>query len=132
MKLILFLACTCVITNLTDARRFPITDTKLYVPLETLSTQDNIKLFREGHPLELAKRTTLVFSNEDLSDIMKIVMSFKNVVFLIKDVTEILKNEIKEQKGGLLSMLAATLGASLLGNMLAGKGVTTGGERTNF
>ena len=132
MKLILFLACTCVITNLTDARRFPITDTKLYVPLETLSTQDNIKLFREGHPLELAKRTTLVFSNEDLSDIMKIVMSFKNVVFLIKDVTEIVKNEIKEQKEGLLSMLAATLGASLLGNMLAGKGVTTGGERTNF
>ena len=100
--------------------------------METLSTQDNIKLFREGHPLELAKRTTLVFSNEDLNDILKIIMSSKNVVFLIKDVTETVKNEIKEQKGGLLGILAATIGASLLGNMLAGKGVTTAGERTNF
>ena len=100
--------------------------------METLSTQDNIKLFREGHPLELAKRTTLVFSNEDLNDILKIVMSSKNVVFLIKDVTETVKYEIKEQKGGLLGISAATMGASLLGNMLAGKGVTTAGERTNF
>ena len=35
-----------------------------------------------------------------------------------------MQNEAKEQKGGFLSMLLGTLGASLLGNMLAGKGIT--------
>ena len=41
-----------------------------------------------------------------------------------------LKNEVKEQKGGFLSMLLSTLGASLLGKMLAGKGVIRAGEGT--
>ena len=38
-------------------------------------------------------------------------------------VTETVQNEVKEQKGGFLSMLLGTLGASLLGNILAGKGI---------
>ena len=41
-----------------------------------------------------------------------------------------MKNESKEQKGGFLGMLLGTLGASLLGNMLAGKGVIRAGEGT--
>ena len=41
-----------------------------------------------------------------------------------------LKNEVKEQKGGFLSMLLSTLGASLLGKMLAGKGVIRAGGGT--
>ena len=41
-----------------------------------------------------------------------------------------MKNESKEQKGGFLGMLLGTLGASLLGNMLAGKGVIRAGEET--
>ena len=41
-----------------------------------------------------------------------------------------IKNEAKEQKGGFPSMLLGTLGASLLGNMLAGKGVIRAGEGT--
>ena len=41
---------------------------------------------------------------------------------LIKGVSETIKNEAKEQKGGFLSMLLGTLGASLLKNLLAGKG----------
>ena len=36
---------------------------------------------------------------------------------LIKDVSETIKNEAKEQKGGILEMLLQTLGASLLGNL---------------
>ena len=41
----------------------------------------------------------------------------------MKRVTKTIKNETKEQKGGFLSMLLGTLGASLLGNMLTGKGI---------
>ena len=49
----------------------------------------------------------------------------------MKGVTETVKNETKEQKGGFLSMLLGTLGASLLGNLLTGKGVVTAGYRNN-
>ena len=47
---------------------------------------------------------------------------------LIKVVTETVENEIKEQKRGFLSMLAATLGASLLKNALTGKDALRTGE----
>ena len=46
---------------------------------------------------------------------------------LLKEVSETIENEAKEQKGGFLSMLLGTLGASLLGNMLAGKGINRAG-----
>ena len=42
---------------------------------------------------------------------------------MIKEVTKTIKNETKEQKGGFSSMLLGTLGASLLGNLLTGKGI---------
>ena len=47
---------------------------------------------------------------------------------MLKGVTKTIKNETKEQKGGFLSMLLVTLGASLLGNMLAGKGIVRAGS----
>ena len=47
---------------------------------------------------------------------------------MLKGVTETVQNEVKEQKGGFLSMLLGTLGASLLGNILAGKGINRPGE----
>ena len=37
-------------------------------------------------------------------------------------------NEVKEQKGGFLSALLGTLGASLLGNLLAGRGIYRAGK----
>ena len=46
----------------------------------------------------------------------------------MKGVTETIKNEIKEQKGGFLSMLLGTLGVSLLGSLLTGKGTIRAGE----
>ena len=49
----------------------------------------------------------------------------------MKGVTETVKNETKEQKGGFLSMLLGTLGASLLGNLLTGKGVVRAGYGNN-
>ena len=47
---------------------------------------------------------------------------------MLKGVTKTIKNETKEQKGGFLSMLLGTLGASLLGNLLAGKGIVRAGS----
>ena len=47
---------------------------------------------------------------------------------LLKGVTKTIKNETKEQKEGFLSMLLGTLGASLLGNLLAGKGIVRAGS----
>ena len=61
---------------------------------------------------------------------MKIVKSLEDSGLLLDGITETVKNEVKEQKGGFLSMLLGTLGASLLGNMLAARGVIRAGEGT--
>ena len=66
--------------------------------------------------------TTLIISNDEINDIIKIVKSLEDSGLLLKGVTETVQNEVKEQKGGFLSMLLGTLGASLLGNLLTGKG----------
>ena len=58
-----------------------------------------------------------------MKDIIEIVKSLEDYRSLLKGVTETVQNEVKEQKGRFLSMLLGTLGASLLGNILAGKGI---------
>ena len=63
--------------------------------------------------------TTLIISNKEINNIMKIVQAFEDSNILLKGVTKTIKNETKEQKGGFLSMLLGTLGASQLGNILA-------------
>ena len=59
---------------------------------------------------------------------VKIVKSLEELGLLIKGVSEKIKNDAKVQRGRFLSMVLGTLGGSLLGNMLAGKGVITGGD----
>ena len=76
--------------------------------------------------------TTLVFSNEDLNDMMKKIKSLKECGLLIKGVIETIKNEAKEKKGGFLGILLDTLDASLLGNMIACKGVRGVGKRISI
>ena len=66
---------------------------------------------------------TLMISNEETEDIMKIFKSLENPGLLLKGVTDAIQNEAKQQKGKFLSMLLSTLGASLLANMLASDGV---------
>ena len=61
---------------------------------------------------------------------LKIVRSLEDSGLLLKGVSKTIKDEAKEQKGGFLSMLLGTLGPSLLGNMLAGKGVIRAGKGT--
>ena len=64
---------------------------------------------------------------EERNHIVKIVKSLKESGLLIKGVSETIKNEAKEQKGGFLWILLGTLDASLLENMSAGKGVMRAG-----
>ena len=78
--------------------------------------------------------TTLIISNGEMNDILKIVKSLEDSSVLLKGVSETIQHEAKEQRGGFLSMLLGTLGASLLGEVLSkglsGKGVIRAGERT--
>ena len=67
-----------------------------------------------------------------MEDILKIVRSLEDSGILLEGVSETIKNEAKQQKGGFLSMLLGTLVASLLKNMLAGKGFIRVGEVTVF
>ena len=69
---------------------------------------------------------TLIISNEEINDIMKTVQVLQDSDILLKGVTKTIKNETKEQEERFFSMLKGTLGASLLGNMLAGKGIVRG------
>ena len=77
------------------------------------------KILGSGHN----NNTTLIISNDEMDDILKI---------LLKDVSETIQNEAKEQRGGFLSILLGTLGASLLGDLLtknlSGKGTIRAGE----
>ena len=85
------------------------------------------KILGSGH-----NNTTLIISNDEMDYILKIVKSLENSGVLLKGVSETIQHEAKEQRGGFLSMLLGTLGASLLGDILSkglsGKGVIRAGE----
>ena len=75
--------------------------------------------------------TTLVISNDQTENVIDIVKSLEDSGLLLKGVSETIQNEAKEQKGGFLSMfsmLLGALGASLLDNVLASKGMNRAGE----
>ena len=63
-----------------------------------------------------------------MNDIIKIVQALEYSNILLKVVTKTIINETKEQKGGFLSMLLGTWGASLLRNLLSGKGIVRAGS----
>ena len=76
--------------------------------------------------------TTLIISNDEMDVILKIVKSLENSGVLLKGSSETIQNEAKEQRGGFVSMLLGTLGASLLGDILtknlSGEGVIRASE----
>ena len=72
--------------------------------------------------------TRLIISNAEMNDIIKIVKSLEESGLFITGVSETIQKEAKEQKREFLGMLLGTLGASLLENLLTGKGVTRTGE----
>ena len=79
------------------------------------------KILGSGNPSSSHNNTVLIISNNGMEDIIKIVKS-------LKWITETVQNDVKEQTGGFLSMLLGTLGASLLGNLLIGKGIYRAGK----
>ena len=72
--------------------------------------------------------TTLIISNKEINDIMKIFQALKDSNILLKGVTKTIKNKTKERKVEFLTMLLGTLGVSLLGNLSAGKGIVKTGS----
>ena len=71
----------------------------------------------------------LIIEQEHMNDIIKIIEALENSGILLKGVSKTIENETKEQRGGSLSMLLGTLGASLLGNLLTGgKGIMRAGD----
>ena len=71
----------------------------------------------------------LIIEEENMKDIMKIIEALENSGILLKGVSKTIENEAKEQRGGFLSMLLGTLGASLIGNLLTGgKGIIRAGD----
>ena len=78
--------------------------------------------------------TLIIISNDEMDDILKIVKSLEDSNVLLKEVSETIQHEAKEQRGGFLSMLLGTSGASLLCDILSkglsGKGVIRAGEGT--
>ena len=71
---------------------------------------------------------TLIISNDEMKDIIEIVKSIGDSGLLLKGVSETVQNEAREQKGAFLSMLLSTIGATLQGNILAGKEINRVGE----
>ena len=82
------------------------------------------KILGSGH----SNTATLIISNNEIKHIIKIVKSLEDSGLLLKRITETVQNEVKEQKGRFLSILLGTLGASLLGNLLTGKGIYRAGK----
>ena len=126
------MACSkdCVITNSRGEGKFAPLAKSVLIPLgltAAASAADagiHKKILGSGN-------TTLIISNKDIDDLTKIVKSLEDSGLLLKGVTESVQNEVKEQKGGFLSMLLGTLGASLLGNLLTGKGAFHAGKGVN-
>ena len=71
----------------------------------------------------------LIIEQEDMNDIRKIIKALENSGIFLNGVSKTIKNETKQQRGGFVSMLLGTLGATLLGNLLTGgKGIMRAGD----
>ena len=90
--------------------------------------QEYIKILGSGLNFAL-HIATLIISNDEIKDTIKTVKSLEDFGLLLKGVSKTtIQSEAEKQKEGLFSMLLGTLGESLLGNMLADKGINRAGE----
>ena len=109
-----------VLTSLTKSVLLPL---GLSAGMSAADAPIQKKMFGSGS-------TALIISNGQMEDVIEIVTSLEESELLIKGISETNRNETKEQKGGLLSMLLGTLAASMLGSALTGRGVIRAGEGT--
>ena len=76
-----------------------------FTPGFATNTAVHEKIFGSStYPIDLAKQTKLIISNEEMNDIMKIVKPIEETGLLIKGISETFQNESKKQKGGFPSM----------------------------
>ena len=75
-----------------------------------------------------ASHTALIISNNEIDGIIEIAKSLEDSGLLLEGVTKTVENEVKQQKGEFLGMLLGTLGKTLLGNLLMGKGIYRAGK----
>ena len=102
------------------------------MPLSTMVSASLIdgaiqrKIRRKG-VVKVGIGISLVISNEKMDDIIRVIKSPENIIYLlllsIDGVSETVKHEIKKQGGGFPGMIFGNLYASMLGNMLTGKNV---------
>ena len=71
---------------------------------------------------------TLIISKNEMNDIIKVVKSLEDSGLLLKGIIKTVQNEVKEQIEEFLSMLLGTLSASILGNLLTGRGINRAGK----
>ena len=102
---------------------------KALIPLSITTAASTIYVAIQKKMFEWST-TTLIVSNEEMNHIIKIVQFLEESVFLIKGVSRAIQNDANEQKGVYPGMLLGTLGANLLENLLAGKGVMRADEHT--
>ena len=93
--------------------------------IRTAASVIDVRIQKKIHGSET---TTLIISNKEINDIMKIVQTLEDSNILLKGVTNTIKSETKERKAGLLSMFLGTLGTSLLGNLISGKRIVRAGS----
>ena len=84
------------------------------------------KILGSGHNNNTT--ATLIISNNEIKGIIKIVKSLEDSSLLLKGITETVQNEVKDEKGGFLSMLLGTLSATLLENLSTGRGLNRAGK----
>ena len=86
------------------------------------------KILGSGHCTLHHNNTILIISNDEMKNINRIVKFLEDSRLLMQGVSKTIQNEAKKQRGWFLSMLLGTLGASLLGDILVGKGINRAGE----
>ena len=102
---------------------------KVLIPLSITTAASTIDVAIQKKMFEWST-TTLIVSNKEMNHIIKIVQFLEESGFLIKGVSRAIQNDAKEQKEVFPGMLLGTLGANLLENLLAGKGVMRADEHT--
>ena len=110
--------------------------TKLIKPATSLLTNVGLPLGLSPADAFIQKKIftrsgtkTLKIDNKELNDPMKIVQALEDHSILNKGVTNKVKNEVRQQRGGFLGMLASALGASLLSNLLLEQGMHRAGSK---
>ena len=75
------------------------------------------------------KTTTLIISNEDMNDIMKIIKSLQDSGTLLKGVAKTIKNETKEQKGNFFIYVIGYFRSFIIRKYIFGKRIFKGWGR---